>query len=265
MLSKLANMVKPQVDLRDPYRFLFMETVKRIGEDLFQLDCFEDRLMRAIESACQYLDEQMNAIPGWIGISEGTFFDSPVVPKLFGERLDIEKALGCSLEISNCLEGVSRENNDTAFALLGMRARRGQSLNSVAPGFADHTLTALSASENEARRNLRFVVFMRMVTNSIAAGGATPILRGMAMTSMKDLEKRMESVLAALANPDQVFRLVPGAFMVANRSPQEAPMDFPLLHCSDRRQWIVSFVRFSVAEAREALMKSKQPHRYILI
>lgn len=260
MLASLARLVRPVP--KHPYQYLFPRIIEGLGNDLCSVENFEERLLPSIAGACNYLDEQIRAIPGGMRISEKAFYDLDISSRLFGSSADIGAALGKSLDIKSSLPTLMQAGNEHVYALLGMRARRDRDIRSMAPTFADHTLAMLAPTEDDLRKFLRDIVFSRFISNCASYEDGSPE-SGIRPPARRSSENKLNTFVELLNSPERLFRLEDSGFCVLNES--KTPIELPLLHCSDRRQWIVSIVRFSAQEALEAQSRESNKHRYIYL
>lgn len=262
-LSRLANLAKfSSLAPKHPYQHLFPRVVEGLGNDLRNIENFEERLLPSIAYACNYLDEQILSIPGGLEISERSFYQMDIASRLFGEPADIGAALGKSLDVKSALPGLIQAGNDSVCALLGMRARREPDIRSVAPVFTDHTLAALAPTEDDLRRFLRNIVFGRFISNCAAFPDGMP-QADFRSTSNRSSEDKLNALINLLNTPERLFRLEASGFSIPVESCQ--PVELPLLYSSDRRQWIVSIVRFNTQEAFAAQEREPKKHRYIYL
>ncbi len=264
MLSSLSRFIRPAA--QNPYHYLVPQVVEGLGSNVTKVENFEGRLLPAVEQACAYLDQQIARIPGGLYLSQEVFAQNPVLSRLFGEKAAIRAALGRSLEVKSSLPGLTNKDNEVIHALLGMRIRPDAEGKANAGTFTDHTIATLAAGEEDSRKFLRYLAFMRMVNNSASFANGDPE-QGIRSVTNRSGEEKLESLLSLLARPATWFRLESSGFRVpamdAGQNDKAPLVELPLLHCSDRRQWIACFVSFPLAEAADALAQEVHKHRYI--
>jgi hypothetical protein len=255
-----------------------------VGTDIGGARDFAKQAIPAIENAVNYFDRQIAAIPGPFPLSAGYFTAQAGIAAFFPESEEIGRALGRSLATKETLPELLRSGHDEIYALLGMRMRVGN-----APTvFADHSLHSLAASPADSRNALRQAAFERLLRNF--AEHVEKLRRHERLLKIDwewkqrhDVAKTVDSgdkpefvyaaeeltpdnllraLISWLETPERFFRLQ------ANENPiagSQAALDLPLLHCSDRRQWLACLVRFSADEASQALQQESHTHRYIFI
>jgi hypothetical protein len=264
---------------------LAAQVVETLGPQIAEARNFEQMLYPAIEQACAYFDRQITAIPD----------AGPIVPaanhsqsSLFSDADEIGRALGRSLEVKDALPGLARNGHQQIYALLGMRSRRqDRGAADLAP-LADHTVHGLAPDLAAARDYLRLVAFKRLLNNF--AAHVDKLRRKERLLKLEwNIQNRivaapengdsgeyvdaaheltpdnlLRGLIAWLETPENFFRLEPSGIPLT--APDAgSPAELPLLHCSDRRQWLVCFVTFSTADALQGLEQETHAHRYMLI
>jgi len=290
MLATLARLIRPSAPRAvHPLLSLVVDTV---GGGIAEAKDFEGLLSTALTVATDYFSGQIAAIPGPVNISEPLFGQEASCSALFPSADEITHALGRSLEVKESLPGLARSGHQYVHALLGVRCKPGQSAGQVVP-YSDHTLRSLAPKESDARNYLAFVAVKRLlndfaehvnklrrrerllkqewnIRNEIVDPSA-PTEAGEYVLAADELvpDKLLQGLIAWLEAPEKYFRLeVGGAFLPSDRQHagrDSAALELPLLHCSDRRQWLVCLVRFPVAEALQALERETHYHRHIFI
>jgi hypothetical protein len=123
-------------------------------------------------------------------------------------------------------------------------------------------VATLAPTEDDLRKFLRDIVFARLIGNCAAYENGSPE-SGVRPPAKRDSESKLNTFIELLNAPERSFRLEASGFCVLNEEKQ--PVELPLLHCADRRQWIVGIVRFSAQEALEAQSRESNKHRYIYL
>lgn len=257
-LARLANRTRPAP--QHPYHHLLPRIIEGLGNGLPGDMDLGERLLPSVASACNYLDEQIQAIPGELEISEKSFYQADASSQFFGDPGSVGAALGKSLDVKSALPGLIQAGNDSVCAMLGMRPRRESDSRNIAPCFADHTLAALAPTEGDLRRFLRDLVFERFISNAASFRDGHPE-SGFSPRASRSGEDKLNALLGLLNAPERLFHMTTSGFSCRNKTAQ--PVELPLLHCSDRRQWIVCIVRFDTQEAFEAQGRELHKHRYI--
>jgi len=291
MFGKIARFIRvgePAVAQHHP---LLTQVIATVGGNIEEARDFTKLVIPAIESMLDYLDRQIALLPGPAAVSEDLFGTDPAVSSLFPEADEISRAFGRSLAVKEALPELARNGHDEIHALLGMRCKPA---NGAAAGFADHVLHSLAPSDTDARETLRQAAFDRLLRNF--AEHVEKLRRKERLLKLEwewnlrhDVAKTIETadepefvyaaheltpdnllrgLIAWLNTPECFFRLedsgitMPGASAAASRQP---PASLQMLHCSDRRQWLGCFIRFSAADALQALQRETYTHRYIFI
>lgn len=276
MFATLARAIRPNQSAVAQRHPLIDQIIKAVGNGIDKAGNLEALLVPAIQRACSYFDQQIAAIPGPIEISHSLHGQGEECTTLFPAVEHIGHALGRSLEVKESLPRLARDSHRYAFGLLGIRHRRGDTGDGHRP-LADHTVCSLAPTEAEARQYLRQAAFKRLIMSfavhvdqlrrkermqaverniqSEIAGGA-----GKLAAAGKELipDDLLHGLVAWLNSPEMYFRVDTGDLGTAGTA-------LPTLHSSDRRQWLVSLIRFPVEEALQALGRETHNHRYIYI
>lgn len=284
-LSRLTRSAAPKAT-PPANSLLLTQVVDTVGGGIGQARNFEKLLLPAIDSAIDYFAGQIDAIPGPLDISHRGFAQNAASVALFPETGEIVRALGRSLEVKDSLPRLASHNGDQVHALLGVRRRASGAASGE--GFADHTIRSLAPSLAHARDYLACAAFKRIlndftehvnklrrrdhllkvewnIQNEVSDKACAADSREYISASELTPDKLLEGLIGWLATPEKYLRLeASGIFLPAGAAPREAH-ELPLLHCSDRRQWLVCLVHFPVAEGLRALEEETHHHRHIFI
>lgn len=284
MLASIARSIRSAATPKRSHPML-VPLLEIVGTRIMAVRDFEARLTPAIQFACDYFDEQIDAIPGPVNMSAQAFGQGALVSDLFTDAADLANAFGRSLDVKESLPNLYRSGHGTVYALLGLRCSPAVGFDGQSPVLAEHTVRCLAPREMDARRYLRLVAFTRLVKNF-----AEHIAKLQKKEKLLKLEWRMPNALAAddasrekdefvyaakeltpgkilnglivwLNSPALYFRIEPSDAGF----PRPGQFELPCLHSVDRRQWLVCFVQLSTQEALEALRQETRTHRYILI
>ena len=282
MFAALARAIRPSQPALPQHHSLIAQIVETVGNGIDRAGNLEALLTPAIQHACSYFDREIAAIPGPIDISHTVHGQDEECTALFPEAEHIGHALGRSLEVKESLPGLARNSHQYVFALLGIRHRQGETGGHSHCPLADHTVRSLAPTEADARKYLRLAAFKRVVMNfaahadrlrrkerllaverNIQSEVSGPVNGGLAgefVAAGKELvpDNLLRGLVAWLHSPEMYFRVDAGDVASAGAA-------LPTLHSSDRRQWLVSFVRFPVEEALQALSRETHNHRYIYV
>lgn len=292
MLGKLVRFIRSGDASLTRQHPLLARVISTVGTDIGEANDFAKLLLPAINSAIEYFDRQMASIPAAQTLSGELFAAAAGVSTLFPEADELGRTLGRSLAVKETLPDLIQNGHDEIYALLGLRIRPD---NESAPVFADHTLHSLGTTESHSKEILRLAAFDRLVRNfaehveklrrkerllklewewnlqhdvakTIDNGGNPEYVYAAKELTPDNL---LRGLISWLNKPESFFRLeasqvsMPGNTAVGASS--RKPVELPLLHCSDRRQWLVCFVRFSASEGAQALQRETHTHRYIFI
>lgn len=293
MLGNLVRFIRsgdPSLTRQHP---LLARVVATVGTDIAEAENFAKLLLPAIESAVEYFDRQIALIPEPLPLSEKLHGSGAGVAALFPERDEVGRTLGRSLAVKERLPDLIRDGHSEIYALLGMRPKPVEGAV-AAPVFADHTLHSLGNSLTDSQDTLRLAAFDRLLRNfaehaeklrrkerlpkqewerqavavgkEIEIGDNTEFVHAARELAPDNL---LQSLIRWLGQPESFFRLEPSGITLPGSPPVGAssrkPIELPLLRCSDRRQWLVCFVRLSAAESVHALRRETHNHRYIFI
>lgn len=266
MLSSLARILRPAA--QENHQPLIQQVIRGLGNDLCRITDLQDRLLPHIELACSYLDQQIRCIPGSFPISGADFQNLDISSKLLGSPEDFSATLGKSLEVKTALSGLARNGHARVHAVLGLRVRSEQQGSGSTTKFTDHTLAILAPTETDTRKFLRDVVFSRIVNNCASFHDGRPESEFRSAANRTG-EEKLETLINLLQDPTALFRVEKSGHRIPSMvSPTEGKrhdLELPLLHSSDRRQWIMSVVNFDVAEAMAAQSREPNKHRYIYL
>lgn len=318
MFSKLADWLKPAPPLSDEDRLAAGQAAAAVDPLLKTVPGFERRLAPALRQALAYCETLVRQIPGPIDISPRTFAADPLVHAIFGSASDVCANLCMSRDLREFLLGGKAAGGDAIYALLGMRrheksvmgmALMGEVVRSDVPQtvvyFADHTLTGVSLSFEEARSHLREAaldgllkgfavdlaerrearariheeweaVRMRVRLREAGAEAALDSLTGKLYAADEALapERLVDELAAWLAAPEQHLRLDPTSVTVDGMGVKAEPeagqtgvhtLEFPELVGRDRRHWLILLVRLPREDMLEAMAQQEEAHRYIVI
>jgi len=268
-----------------PHSLLLSQVVDTVGGGIEKARDFEKLLTPAVLAANDYFSRQIGNIPGPVDISRHSFGQDVAAAALFPETEEIIRALGRSLEVKDSLPRLAGKAGEHVHALLGMRRKPS---GNGGEGFADHTIRSLAPGDADTRDYLALAAFKRIlndftehvnklrrrdhllkvewnIQNDLSAK-LSPA-ESMEYVSVHDLtpEKLLEGVIGWLAAPEKYLRLEGSGVSMPAAGAPGAQQHLPLLHCSDRRQWLVCLVRFPVAEGLQALEQETHHHRHIFI
>jgi len=294
MLGKFVRFIRSGDNPSAQTSPLLYQVIDLVGKDIGEARDFASTLSPAIESALAYFDRQIASIPGPLPLSQQYFGVETGVGTLFPEAADIGRAMGRSLAVKEKLSELENEGHEEIHALLGMRVKPGQApTEGQAMVFADHVLHSLAPSPADTREMLRHAAFERLLKNF--AEHVEKLRRKQRMHKLDwewnvqhDVSRTMDTdqnpefvyadkeltpdnilrgLLAWLKTPEAFFQLKDSSVSLPrpDGAPSAGQATLQQLHCSDRRQWLVCLVRFSVAECRHALLRETHTHRYIFI
>lgn len=269
-----------------PCALLLSQVVETVGGGIEKAKDFETLLIPAIESVNAYFARQIDTIPGPLDLTRRSFGQDKATATIFPETDEIIRALGRSLEVKDSLPRLATQDREHVHALLGMRRRP---VNGNAEDFVDHTIRSLAPDLSDTRDYLAFAAFKRIlnefadhvnklrrkdhllkiewnIQNDLTAKLSASESRE--YVSVHDLtpEKLLDGLIAWLSAPEKYLRLQNTEIVLPTDPANGATHHrLPLLHCSDRRQWLVCLVRFPVAEGLQALEQETHHHRHIFI
>lgn len=260
-----------------------------LGDEITAAPDFASTLLPALETANAYIVNQIAAIPGPLNLATPKLAGDPLMSRLFANADDLRAGFGRSLEVKESIVALAVAGHVHTYALLGMRCKPGEQQAGKPPIFADHTVKALTPTEAGTRDALRVAALRRIIKNfdqhmaklrekqqllklewnienekPRGDEGNEFVYSGDELTP----SNMVRGLAAWLRRPDEVLRLAGGEVRVPGVSHdglQSGHYELPLMHCADRRQWIVCLVAFPTFEAAEALKAESRIHRYIFI
>ena len=271
----------------NPHAFWLQQVVDTVGGNIGSAKNFENVMLPVLESVHSYFSGQISQIPGALELGQHALGKDAAASAVFAGSDDIVQALGRSLEVKDSLPRLAEKDGKYVHALLGVR-RRPISAGGYTDGFADHTLRSLAPGLSDTRDFLAFAAFKRIL-NEFAEhinklrrkdhllkiewnirNEASPQLSETEKgeyVSVHDLtpDTLLDGLVGWLATPEKYFRLDTAGAELPGVGDSHAISRLPMLHCSDRRQWLVCIVRFSVEEGLQALERETHHHRHIFI
>jgi hypothetical protein len=254
-----------------------------LGFDVVDAADYESQLVPAINSAAEYLDAQIAAIPGPLDISAGHYTQHPLVHELFAARQDVGHGIGRSMDIKQPLAFLAGADQPEAFALLGVRRHKDGAPANGGGAFCEHTFRSLAATEAGARQGLRTAALSRLVKrfgehlDQLRHKGQLPREawnienrrdlpsgdQGKVVVAKEELqpENLMRGLTAWLQRPDEQLQVRAGKG--AGQADTLRSESMPQLLCHDRRRWTVCMVRFPTAEGVAAMQNETRQYRYI--
>jgi hypothetical protein len=275
-----------------PVNPMLAHIVDTFGSALTDAPRYAEHLGPAILNAESYFERQIAAIPGPVNMSAQSYGRDERLDAIFPSIDELGIALGRSIEVKESLPALARAGHLHVHALLGFRYRHGDEVPGKPVVFADHTLKCLAPELDDARTAIRKVAFVRLIKNfsdhvdrlrikgkllavewNIANAAASAGQAGAGdeyVYAEKELtpDRLLRGLCTWLNDPVAHLRVCMGEFQVLGRKLNGTPptrFELPMLHASDRRQWIVCLVRFPVHEGTAALAHETRAHRYILI
>jgi hypothetical protein len=287
-LGSLMSINRPNKSSLVESHRVIQQVVSTLGYDVRKTRDYEQRLIPALNSAATHFDQQVAVIPGSLHLSASTYSLDPVLAALFPTAEDIGFAIGRSIETQQSLMNLASAGHPQLYGLMGMRCRPDEQVAGRPPVFADHTLKCIAASEEKARLDIRDAALYRLIVSydehidklqkkgkllkqewHIEKHGKHVNDGEEFVYAGKELlpENMLRGLISWLEEPDEHLRVVGPAAGAGGQgiSSVRTVSDFPVLHCADRRQWIVSIVKFPTSEGVEALRQEKRIHRYIFI
>lgn len=296
MLGKFVRFIRSGNTIPPAHHPLLSRILVIVGNDIAEAPGYAEQLVPAAEAAADYFARQIAAIPGSLALAETRLDADATLATLFPDSADICRALGRSLAVKEALPGLQHNGDGEVHALLGMRLKPGSDHAEGRPlVFADHAVRSLATDVETTREQLRLAAFDRLLLDfaehvdklrrkdrmlkiewewnrqhdAVRLTAAEPQSEFVYAARELTPPNLLKGLLAWLATPERFFRLetsattLPGSF--GDGGAVAGPIRLPLLHCSDRRQWLVCLARFSVAEGSAALQRETHNHRYILI
>lgn len=280
--SKLMQTSKAEECVLPETHAVMRQIVAVLGFDVVAAPNYASSLVPALNSAIEYLDGQIAAIPGPLDISAAHFSHDPLVHALFPARQEIARGIGRSQDVKQSLAFLSGADQPEAFGLLGVRREKDS-----ASMFVDHTLRSLAATESGARQGIRTAALMRRVAgfgehiDKLRKRGQLPGEEwnienrrdlapetGKLVLSSEELQpdNLLRGLVGWLQRPAEMLQVSAGAGGAGGAG--GAPLgveSLPRLVCHDRRRWIVCLVRFPTAEGVAAVQNEPSQYRYIRI
>ena len=289
MLGKFAQLLRPNATpvSRHPY---IEHVVNALGAKITEARAFEALLTPALSFAVGYYDNQIQAIPGPFRVSADDHATDRFLAAVFPAREDIVAAFGRSNEVRGSLPDLARYGHVHVHAILGMRYKTARDPVGGGLVFADHTLRSLAPTDAFCRGSLRRASFDRLLNNFSEHVDKLRRKRKLLKVEWSLLNESqvnhsgnenqefvyaetelapdnlLKGLISWLQSPSEHLRVAASNVRVVGKSRHgEEEHELPLIHCADRRQWVVCQVQFSVAEALSALAGEPRAHRYILI
>ena len=265
---------------------------EELGPELAEEMEDAETLFSSVDLALQYFDAQVRAIPGPIEMSAAAREQDSLLQVLFPQADDVLHGFGRSINLRDSRERISFGGHmyPRTFAVLALRHRTREQGADAVPTFVDHTLTALSITEEDARHQIRDWALDRVLKNynthldrlrqnqrlfsrewnignlpnSEIEDGSEVVYAEQELVPSRILQ----GLSAWLRRPAEHLRIdVAGGVIAHGQSNgHDAPyLKLPLLHCADRRQWLVCMVSLPTQEAFDALAQETHVHRYVFI
>ncbi|MDR2838651.1 MAG: hypothetical protein LBV49_08855 [Azonexus sp.] len=266
MLGKLARLIRSSPTMPVKQDSLLTRIEVTVGNQIHTTPAFFGSLLPAARTTLAYFERQVAALPGPLAVTPGP---------LFANAEEISQALGCSLAAKKHMPQLPADGE--IHALLGMRRK---TTANGASSLTDHTLHSLTTSIEACREQICLAALDRLLGNFAehlhklrrhdrmqrmaseqdqGVGVSEPPAEATETGRELMPENIVKGLQSWLAAPESYLRIDPPAATADDASA------LPLLHCSDRRQWLTCLVSFPAAEAAAALRNEKHNHRYILI
>lgn len=287
--SKLLNQSQPVACVLPETHPVIRQISGIVGFDVVDAADYASRLAPAINSAAEYFDAQIATIPGPLDISAAHYTHHPLVHAMFPARQEIAHGIGRSMDVKQPLAFLSGADQPEAFALLGVRRQKDQAPDG-SPGFCEHTLRSLAATESGARQGLRTAALNRLVKrfgehlDQLRKAGQLPreawnienrrdfvpaeADKGKPVLASEELhaENLMRGLVAWLQRPAEQLQVRAGNHGgTGNADAAHQIESMPQLLCHDRRRWTVCIVRFPTAEGVAAVQNEARQYRYVRI
>ncbi|MDI6745767.1 MAG: hypothetical protein QMD17_01360 [Rhodocyclaceae bacterium] len=239
-----------------------------------------EALLPAVTAALDHYDRAIATIPGPLPLSASSYALDQRLHTLFPSADDVDRALGASISVRNGIKWFADKEQDTAYALLGLRlmAAEGGS-GAVRP--VDHTIRSLGIHAPDTRTALREAAFAGLIKSFTTdlyekfhawraqqpAGGLEPIDPSLVQLGQRaSVAPALRALAEWLRNPERQFALeVANPALLVPAVAGEATYPLPRLVTSDRRKWLVCLVAFQTQEAIEAIEGEARGIRYIQI
>lgn len=285
-LGSLMSFNRPKKSTFPESHRVIQQIVSTLGYDVRKTRDYEQRLLPALDAAAEYYAQQVAAIPGTISLSAAAHALDPMLNAIFPSADDIRFAIGRSIETQQSLMNLASAGHLQVFGLMGMRCRPDEQVAGKPPVFADHTIKCLASSEEKVRQDIRDAALYRLIVcydehldklqkkgkllkqewhieknGKYADDGEEFVYAGKELLP----ENMLRGLITWLESPAEHLRVVDAGAAVGGQPGTQQVLEFPVMHCADRRQWIVSIVRFQTQEGVETLRQEKRIHRYIFI
>lgn len=239
-----------------------------------------EALLPAVTAALDHYDRAIATLPGPLHLSPASHAQDQRLLTLFPSADDIDRALGASIAVRNGIKWFADKEQDTAYALLGLRltAAEGGS-GAVRP--ADHTIRSLGIHAPDTRTALREAAFAGLIKSFTAdlyeklhawraqppAGGLEPIDPDLVQLGQRaSVAPALRALAEWLRTPERQFALeAANPSLLVPAAAGEAAYPLPRLVTSDRRKWLVCLVAFQTKEAIKAIEGEVRGMRYIQI
>lgn len=239
-----------------------------------------EALLPAVTAALDHYDRAIAAIPGQLHLSPASHAQDQRLHTLFPSADDIDRALGASIAVRNGIKWFADKEQDTAYALLGLRlmAAEGGS-GAIRP--ADHTIRSLGIHVPDVRTALREAAFAGLIKSFTAdlyeklhawraqqpAGSLEPIDPNLVQLGQRaSVAPALRALAEWLRTPERQFALeAANPSLLVPAAAGEAAYPLPRLVTSDRRKWLVCLVAFQTQEAIKAIEGEVRGVRYIQI
>ena len=284
--NKLSGLVRGPRASSPTHRFV-EKVVAVLGESITEANNFESILAPALHSAELYYYRQIQAIPGPFEISVSEPCNNPFFHTIFSAPVDVQAALGRSLEVRDFLPALVRDGKLECFGLLGFREKTAGE-NETGRQFADHTIRSIGHSEEYCRESLRNSCLHRLLGQfrdhvetlrgsgrlpktqwnienygNAALAGDDPVPEFVLAEQVLQPDNLLKGLVAWLEAPESHLRIESSHVTVADQ--RGGRTELPVMRCADRRHWVVSLVQIQVQEALSALACESRCHRYILV
>ena len=238
-----------------------------------------EALLPAVTAALDHYDRAIATIPGPLHLSPASHAQDQRLLTLFPSADDIDRALGASIAVRNGIKWFADKEQETAYALLGLRLTAAEGGGAVRP--ADHTIRSLGIHVPDVRTALREAAFAGLIKSFTAdlneklhawraqqpAGGLEPIDPNLVQLGQRaSVAPALRALAEWLRTPERQFALeAANPSLLVPAAAGEAAYPLPRLVTSDRRKWLVCLVAFQTQEAIKAIEGEVRGIRYIQI
>lgn len=265
-----------------------------LGPEVTRARDYEKKIIPALAVAVAHFDREVARIPGPVELAAPAYGKDPFLRTVFPEALEIQVALGRSVEIRDLLPSLAKAGHRRACALVGMRCKDRDLTPGQATVFADHTLACVAVDAVATRAALCEAACRRIVKNfnehldklrqkgkllpeewdiedRPPAADGNAAARHLLFDDFIYAEQALQpdhllrGLVAWLERPAARFSVVDSGLVVAGPGNGAPACGVPLLNSADRRRWLVFLAEFSVGEAIRALGLESHNHRYIFI